>query len=74
METALADTVSSTLLRGERDIFDGLNRSFESTLIVRALAHTHGRRIEAATLLGIGRNTLTRKITELNLDIEHKEE
>ena len=73
-QTALADTVSSTLLRGERDIFDGLNRTFESTLIVRALAHTHGRRIEAATLLGIGRNTLTRKITELNLDIEHKEE
>ncbi|MDQ5880003.1 MAG: two-component system, NtrC family, nitrogen regulation response regulator GlnG, partial [Pseudomonadota bacterium] len=34
----------------------------------RALAHTGGRRIEAAVALGIGRNTITRKIQELGLD------
>jgi two-component system nitrogen regulation response regulator GlnG len=37
---------------------------------MRALAHTGGRRIEAAHLLGFGRNTLTRKIQELGLDAE----
>ncbi|RTL36358.1 MAG: hypothetical protein EKK49_06585, partial [Rhodocyclaceae bacterium] len=37
-------------------------------LIRRALAATGGRRIEAAQLLGIGRNTITRKIQELGLE------
>jgi two-component system nitrogen regulation response regulator GlnG len=37
-------------------------------LIARALVHTGGRRIEAANVLGIGRNTITRKIAELRLD------
>ena len=45
-------------------------RAFERTLINRALAHTGGRRIEAATALGIGRNTITRKIQELGIDGE----
>jgi two-component system nitrogen regulation response regulator GlnG len=35
---------------------------------LQALHHTSGRRIEAATLLGIGRNTLTRKVQELGLE------
>ncbi len=65
---SLEREVSASLARGEKEIFDGLNKSFESALIVKALEHTGGRRIEAATLLGIGRNTLTRKIQELNLD------
>jgi two-component system nitrogen regulation response regulator GlnG len=47
---------------------DQLSREFEKALIVKALAHTGGRRIEAANLLGLGRNTLTRKIHELGLD------
>ena len=37
-------------------------------LIVKALQHTGGRRIEAASLLGIGRNTLTRKVQDLKID------
>ncbi len=49
-------------------VFDHLTRTFEATLIRRALAATGGRRIEAAQLLGIGRNTITRKIQELGLD------
>jgi two-component system nitrogen regulation response regulator GlnG len=45
-----------------------LTHAFERVLINRALAHTGGRRIEAAQALGIGRNTITRKIQELGLD------
>jgi two-component system, NtrC family, nitrogen regulation response regulator GlnG len=70
---ALAAEVSASLARGEQNIFDGLNQAFESQLILKALEHTAGRRIEAATLLGIGRNTLTRKIVELKLDVEPKD-
>ena len=67
---ALEREVAVSLGRGEKEIFDGLNRAFEAALISKALEHTGGRRIEAATLLGIGRNTLTRKIQELNLDVK----
>lgn len=47
--------------------YERLNREFESMLIQRALAATGGRRIEAAQLLGIGRNTITRKIQEFEM-------
>ena len=50
------------------EVFEQLTRAFERTLIERALETTGGRRIEAAQLLGIGRNTITRKIQELGLD------
>ncbi len=50
------------------EVFDRLTREFERTLIRRALAATGGRRIEAAQLLGIGRNTISRKIQELGMD------
>jgi two-component system nitrogen regulation response regulator GlnG len=65
---ALEREVSARLARGETGIADALTRDFESALITRALAHTGGRRIEAATLLGIGRNTLTRKVQDLKID------
>lgn len=42
--------------------------AFERTLIETALRRSHGKRLEAARLLGWGRNTLTRKIKELGLD------
>ena len=42
--------------------------AFERTLIETALRCSHGKRLEAARLLGWGRNTLTRKIKELGLD------
>ena len=60
--------VSYELALGKHGIIDDLIRDFERVLISRALQHTGGRRIEAATLLGWGRNTLTRKIQELKLD------
>ena len=60
--------VTTRLARGEVGIADGLTRDFETALIVKALQHTGGRRIEAAGLLGIGRNTLTRKVQDLKID------
>jgi two-component system nitrogen regulation response regulator GlnG len=53
---------------GEREVWDALTRQFEGCLIHTALELTRGRRIEAAQRLGIGRNTITRKIQELGLD------
>jgi len=67
-QSSLAQQVAMSLQRGEQNIMAKLNREFESTLITQALQHTGGRRIEAATLLGMGRNTLTRKIQEFSLD------
>jgi two-component system nitrogen regulation response regulator GlnG len=65
---ALAQQAAQALLRGDERIMDTLTAQFERALILQALQHTNGRRIEAATLLGIGRNTLTRKIQELGLE------
>ena len=56
------------LQAGEPEVWDALTRKFEGQLIHTALEVTRGRRIEAAQKLGIGRNTITRKIQELGLD------
>jgi two-component system nitrogen regulation response regulator GlnG len=66
--TSLASEASARLARGEAAILDDLTQAYEKTLIEVALRHTGGRRIEAAHLLGWGRNTLTRKIHELGMD------
>jgi len=44
------------------------SKEFEAAVLGIALRHTRGRRMEAAQLLGIGRNTMTRKIAELHLE------
>jgi two-component system nitrogen regulation response regulator GlnG len=67
---ALEREVANALNRGESGLMAVLGPQFEKALIMRALAHTGGRRIEAAHLLGLGRNTLTRKIQELGLDAD----
>ena len=53
---------------GQTDVWDHLTKLFEARLIHTALEMTRGRRIEAAQKLGIGRNTITRKIQELGMD------
>ncbi len=53
---------------GQPAVWDRLMRQVETQLIEAALANTGGRRIEAAQKLGIGRNTITRKIQELGID------
>jgi two-component system nitrogen regulation response regulator GlnG len=65
--SALEQEVERRLARGETGVLDQLSRQFERSLISRALARTGGRRIEAANLLGMGRNTITRKIQELGI-------
>jgi two-component system nitrogen regulation response regulator GlnG len=64
---ALEQEVERRLARGETGVLDQLSRQFERSLITRALARTGGRRIEAANLLGMGRNTITRKIQDLGI-------
>ena len=68
---ALANEADALIAAKPGEVFGLLTRSFEGLLIRRALTATGGRRIEAAQLLGIGRNTITRKIQELGLD-NHK--
>ncbi|CAM2785032.1 nitrogen regulation protein NR(I) [Janthinobacterium lividum] len=53
---------------GQQEVMAVLGRQFESALIKTALKHTHGRKNDAAVRLGIGRNTITRKISELGID------
>jgi two-component system nitrogen regulation response regulator GlnG len=71
---ALEQEAERRLARGETGILDALGRQFERSLIQRALARTAGRRIEAAQLLGMGRNTITRKIQELGIEGGGEEE
>jgi len=67
-QEALAEEVADALNRGEQNILETRSNVFESILIKKALEHTNGRRIEAANQLGMGRNTLTRKIQELEIE------
>lgn len=66
----LAQQAANALNNGKERIMDQFTQQFERTMILQALQHSKGRRIEAANLLGIGRNTLTRKIQELGLEPE----
>lgn len=67
-ENALEIEALQLLSKQEGVTWDELTRRFERRLIQAALSTTRGRRIEAAVKLGIGRNTITRKIQELGLD------
>jgi two-component system nitrogen regulation response regulator GlnG len=69
---ALEQEAGRRLARGESGILDELSRQFERALITQALKKTGGRRIEAANLLGMGRNTITRKIQELGIEDAEK--
>src|ERR1039457_2855 len=66
-QDTLAQEVANALNRGEKNILGSLSQEFERILITKALEHTGNRRIEAAVQLGMGRNTLTRKIQELGI-------
>lgn len=67
-ESGLQAEAQALLEAGRTDVWDVLTRRFETRLIETALANTRGRRIEAAHKLGIGRNTITRKIQELGME------
>lgn len=67
-ETQLKWAVEQTLSRGEESILDHYGKQFERILLESALAHTGGRKQDAAKRLGWGRNTLTRKLKELGME------
>ncbi len=64
----LESEAASLLASGKPEVMDALGRQFEAALIKTALKHTHGRKNDAAIRLGIGRNTITRKIQELGIE------
>ncbi len=66
---ALATTLQQQLLGGQSNIAGDIISSVEEILIHSALQKTGGRKNDAAKLLGWGRNTLTRKIKELHIEI-----
>ncbi|GAB3628293.1 nitrogen regulation protein NR(I) [Pandoraea terrae] len=67
-EPLLRREVARLLRSATPDVMDQLTRRFETALINEALDFTRGRKVEAASRLGIGRNTITRKIQELGLE------
>lgn len=63
----LSNWARSELLHGKEQILRDALPAFEQVMIEVALQHTQGRKRDAAELLGWGRNTLTRKLKELQL-------
>ena len=59
---------------GSPPLLDTAMPRFERIVIEAALARTGGRKREAAELLGWGRNTLTRKIKELGMQVSEEAE
>jgi len=67
-QTSLSKIVRQQLNMGKEGILDDLAPVFEKVLLDEALKHTSGHRQNAAKCLGWGRNTLTRKLKELDMD------
>jgi two-component system nitrogen regulation response regulator GlnG len=68
-ESAVALVTKQLLQNGTREVFNVLESKFERAILIAALEVTRGRRVEAAERLGIGRNTITRKLQDLDIDI-----
>jgi two-component system nitrogen regulation response regulator GlnG len=67
-EQGLALQAKKMLEDGKGEVFKDLQDKFEKAVIQAALDMTRGRKVEAAERLGIGRNTITRKLQELGID------
>jgi two-component system nitrogen regulation response regulator GlnG len=61
---ALRNWTRKALFNGHDDLMSTVRSEFEKVILDCALEHTGGKRVEAARLLGLGRNTLTRKLNE----------
>ena len=64
----LALDANIRLSRSEPDVWTTLTHQFERALLQSSLDVCRGRRVEAASRLGMGRNTITRKLRELGMD------
>ncbi|WP_062308921.1 nitrogen regulation protein NR(I) [Polynucleobacter sinensis] len=67
-EAGLSRIAVKMLQDGELNVYDALCSRFEKVILQAALEVTRGRRVEAAQRLGIGRNTITRKLQELGIN------
>ena len=67
-EGGLGRLAVKMLQDGDKEVYDALCARFEKAVLQAALEVTRGRRVEAAQRLGIGRNTITRKLQELGID------
>lgn len=63
--TLLSAELKQEMQEGHEDLIKHFGAQFEKTLLDNALEHTHGRKQDAARVIGWGRNTITRKIKEL---------
>jgi len=73
-EKSLRNWADQALARGQTNILEQATPAFETALIEIALKHTSGRKRDAADLLGWGRNTLTRKLKELEIHSSKSDE
>jgi len=67
-QNALRLSVNDQLQQGKSSILDNLQPEFEQIMLECALSYTQGHKQDAAKKLGWGRNTLTRKLKDLNMD------
>ena len=65
--SGLEAEIRSKILQGNNEVYDTFISLTEKVLIESALENSSNKKIEAAKILGIGRNTITRKIKELNI-------
>ncbi|WP_353537995.1 nitrogen regulation protein NR(I) [Colwellia sp. KU-HH00111] len=66
-QAALSDWMDQELVKGSSAILDTAMPEFEKIMLERALLFTQGHKQDAAKKLGWGRNTLTRKLKELDI-------
>ncbi len=66
-QSLLASWADKQLITGKNNILEEATHQFEKIMLERALHHTHGHKQDAAKRLGWGRNTLTRKLKELDM-------
>jgi two-component system, NtrC family, nitrogen regulation response regulator GlnG len=70
--SGLDDAVRQMLLNKQTNVWETLSQQFEARMVRTALDLSRGRRVDAAQKLGVGRNTIARKIQELGLDEDKK--
>ena len=70
----LVEFLEKTPDGGNQELYDTIIPIMERPLIKLVLKKTRGNQVQASELLGINRNTLRKKIKELNIDLKHIKE